>query len=240
MPQTRRRNVMRDIKYIKHAIISTIFGAFVLVGTVLSVSAQDPTQEYRDWQRAQQRAEQRHQVYLRTNSIWDYNQWQAAQRQAQQQYDQYQRTLNHNNNSYYNNGYYNNNGYNNSYYNNSSYTPQYRVYSNGSYYSTDSRGAEMLRQAVRNGYAQGYQQGRMDRRFGRGYNYYSNNMYSNGSYGYRSYVDRNQYQYYFQQGFQRGYEDGYYDRYQYGYRSGNGFSIAAGVLNTILNIARNN
>jgi len=222
---------MRYINHLKNAIISTIFGAFVLVGTVLSVNAQTQTQEYRDWQRAQQRAEQRHQTYMRTGNIWDYNQWQAAQRQAQQRYDIYIRVQNSYNNNGYNNGYYDNTRYNTGQY--------YRVYRNGSYYSTDYRGAEMLRQAVRNGYAQGYQQGRMDRRYGRGHDYYGNSMYSNGNYGYQSYVDRNQYQYYFQQGFQRGYEDGYYSRAQYGYRSGNGFSIAAGVLNTILNISRN-
>src|SRR5260221_448889 len=157
----RGRNIMRDLRYIKHAIISTVFGALLLIGTALSVSAQNQTKEYRDWQRAQQKAEQRHQTYIRTGNIWDYNQWQAAQRQAQQQYDQYQRAQSR----YSNNGYYNNTGYN---------TGGYRVYREGSYYSTDSHGAELLRQAVRNGYAQGYQQGQIDRRYGRGYNYYGN------------------------------------------------------------------
>lgn len=212
-------------------MIGSVFGATLLIATALSVSAQNPTKEYNDWQRAQQRAEQQHQDYLRTRRNRDYDQWQAAQRRAQQQYAQYQRAQSrYGNNGNYNNGYYNNSSYN---------TGQYRVYRDGSYYSTDSRGAELLRQAVRNGYAQGYRQGQMDRRYNRGSNYYGNTMYSNGNYGYQSYVDRNQYQYYFQQGFQRGYEDGYYSRTQYGYRSGNGFSIAAGVLNTILNITRN-
>src|SRR5687768_14483269 len=35
----------------------------------------------------------------------------------------------------------------------------YRVYRNGSYYQTDHRGAELLRQAVNQGYNQGYRQG---------------------------------------------------------------------------------
>ena len=221
---------MRYINHLRNAIIGSIFGATLLIGTALSVSAQNPTREYNDWQRAQQIAEREHQDYMRTGSIRDYNQWQAAMRRAQEQYAQYQRAQSRYSNGYYNNGYYNNSSYN---------TGQYRVYRNGSFYSTDSRGAELLRQAVRNGYAQGYRQGKNDRRYGRGANYYGNNMYSSGNYGYQSYVDRTQYQYYFQQGFQRGYEDGYYSRTQYGYRSGNGFSIAAGVLNTILNITRN-
>ena len=113
----------------------------------------------------------------------------------------------------------------------------YRVYRNGSYYTTDSRGAELLRRAVNSGYQQGYQQGQIDRRYGRGSNYYGNRVYSNGLYGYQSYVAQDQYQYYFQQGFQRGYEDGFNSSSRYGYRSGNSFNILGSVLNTILNIA---
>jgi len=74
----------------------------------------------------------------------------------------------------------------------------------------------------------------MDRRYGRGYNYYSNNVYENGMYGYQSYVGRDQYQYYFQQGFQKGYEDGYNNTYRYGTRSG---GILGNILGTILNLA---
>jgi hypothetical protein len=77
----------------------------------------------------------------------------------------------------------------------------------------------------------------MDRRYGRGYNYYGNSIYSQGSYGYRSYVARDQYQYYFQQGFQRGYEDGYNNTSRYGYRSGSGNNILGNILGTILNLA---
>ena len=219
---------MRDIKYIKNAIISTTLGALILVGAAFSASAQTNTREYRDWQREQQRAEQRHQTYMRTQRSRDYNQWQAAQRRAQERYLIYQRM-------YGNNGYNNNTYYNNSRYN----VGRYRVYNNGAYYVTDSRGAEYLRQAIRNGYSQGYRQGMTDRRYGRGYNFYGNNIYTNGMFGYNSYVASNQYQYYFQQGFQRGYEDGFYSRSNYGYRSGNGFTIAAGILNTILNLTNN-
>jgi hypothetical protein len=112
----------------------------------------------------------------------------------------------------------------------------YRVYRNGSYYQTDYRGAELLRQAVNQGYNQGYRQGMLDRRYGRGGSYYGSSIYRSGTFGYQTYVDRSQYQYYFQQGFQRGYEDGYYSRNQYGTYSGGRASILGSILGAILNI----
>jgi len=224
---------MKKLEF-KKAIIGTIMSAFVLVGASLVAVAQNTNQEYRDWQRAQAEAQMRYQDYLRTRSSWDYREWQNAQRRAQQQYLEYQQATR------YNNSYYNNNGYNNNGYYNNGYSGNrmYRIYRDGSYYSTDSRGAELLRQAVRNGYAQGYRQGQLDRRYGRGHDYYDENMYRNGMFGYQSYVDRGQYQYYFQQGFQRGYEDGYYSTTRYGYRNGTSLNILGNVLNTILNIAQ--
>ena len=113
---------------------------------------------------------------------------------------------------------------------------RYRVYRDGNYYQTDYRGAELLRQAVRDGYAQGYRQGQSDRRYGRNSGYYGSQIYRNGTYGYQSYVDQRQYQYYFQQGFQRGYQDGFHSQSRYGYRSGNGYNILGSILNSILNI----
>src|ERR1041384_4642545 len=89
---------------------------------------------------------------------------------------------------------------------------RYRVYRNGSYYQTDNRGAELLRQAVNQGYQQGYRAGQNDRNYRRGANYGGSSVYRSGNYGYQSYVDSNQYRYYFQQGFQRGYQDGYNSR----------------------------
>jgi flagellar biosynthesis/type III secretory pathway protein FliH len=112
---------------------------------------------------------------------------------------------------------------------------QYRLYRNGSYYQTDYRGAELLRQAVQEGYRQGYRQGVNDRRYGRN-SYYGSNIYRNGTYGYQSYVDRGQYQYYFQQGFQRGYQDGVNSQVRYGYRSNNTMNILGTILNGILNM----
>jgi hypothetical protein len=171
----------------------------------------------------------------------EYNQWQAAQRRAEEEYRQYQMAAGRYGNRYYNNNGYYNNSYNNGYYNNgynNGNTMTYRVYRNGSYYATDDRGAELLRQAVRNGYSLGYQEGQRDRMYRRGFNYSNGSEYRNGVYGYQSYVDRGQYRYYFQQGYQRGYEDGYNNTYRYGVRSGNGFDVLGSVLNTILNFAR--
>jgi hypothetical protein len=222
---------MKKLEF-KKAIIGTIIGAFVLVGTTLVAFAQNSSQEYRDWQQTQAEARMRYQDYLRTRSSRDYHEWQNAQQFAQQeylQYQQYQRALNRYSNGSYDNSYYNN-GYGS--------RRDYRIYRDGSYYTTDSRGAELLRQAIRNGYSQGYREGQLDRRYGRGYNYYEDNMYRNGMFGYQSFVDRGQYQYYFQQGFQRGYEDGYYSTTRYGYRTGTTLNILGNVLNTILNIAQ--
>ena len=113
---------------------------------------------------------------------------------------------------------------------------QYRVYRNGGYYQTDQRGADLLRQAVNAGYQQGYRQGQQDRQSRRNGGYYGSNTYRSGTYGYQSYVDRQQYQYYFQQGFQRGYQDGFNSQSRYGVRSGNGMSILGSILGSILNI----
>lgn len=113
---------------------------------------------------------------------------------------------------------------------------QYRIYRNGSYYTTDNRGVELLRQAVNSGYQQGYRAGQSDRGYRRGSNYRNQSIYRNGNYGYQRYVDSSQYRYYFQEGFQRGYEDGYNSRYQYGNNSNGGLSILGSILQGILNI----
>ena len=234
---------MSTYKLFRNALVTTSFGALLLLGSVTFASAQNMGREYQQWQRAQMEAQQRYQDYLRTRSGRDYQQWQRAQARAQREYSDYQQAMNRSNryrdndgdrdDRRYNNGYYNG-SYNNGYYNNAG---RYRVYTNGSYYEVDSRGAELLRQAIRNGYSQGYRQGQIDRSYRRGYNYGVNSVYNNGLYGWQSYVARDQYQYYFQEGFQRGYEDGYNNTLRYGMRSGNGFNIVSGVLNTILNLA---
>ena len=115
---------------------------------------------------------------------------------------------------------------------------RYRVNRNGRWYNTDQRGANLLRQAVQEGYRQGLQAGRADRNRRVGLNWGGSSIYRSGSYGYQSYVDRSQYQYYFRQGFERGYQDGYNSRYQYGtYNNGVG-NILGSILGSILNVQR--
>ena len=221
---------MRSIN-LKNTIIKAVIGSVVLVGGAMVASAQNVTNEYRDWQRAQIEAQRQYQDYQRTGSQRDYREWQNAQRRAQRQQLQYQRAAARY--GYNNNGY----GYNTSYnagYNNSG---MYRVYRNGRYYTVNSRGAELLRQAVNNGYSQGFRQGQIARQYGRTYNFRNESLYRSGTYGYKSHVARDQYQYYYQQGFERGFEDGYYSRNRYGSSAGTTANILGSVLNTILNIA---
>jgi hypothetical protein len=121
---------------------------------------------------------------------------------------------------------------------------RYRVYRNGSYYNTDQRGADLLRQAVNAGYQQGFHAGRNDRNDRRRATYRNSNVYQSGTHGYQSYVNRSQYQYYFRQGFQRGYQDGsnmqyqndYDGQYQYGFSNNGSRSILGTVLSQILNL----
>ena len=112
---------MKNLKIFRNAILTTVFGALVLVGTALTANAQYNSNEYRQWQRAQMEAQQRYNDYLRSRSPRDYRQWQEAQAKAQREQMQYQTWASRNHNNGYNNGYYTgrNNGYNNSgYYNN--------------------------------------------------------------------------------------------------------------------------
>lgn len=228
------------MKSLRKKIFSIAVGGLALSAAAGLANGQNVNREYRQWQQAQVDAQRR---CSNVRSRGDMRSCQEAQARAQREYNDYVRSSNgYNNNGYYgNNGYYNNN---NGYYNNGGqtvYNPStgqyYRIYRNGQYYNTDYRGYELLRQAVNSGYQQGYRQGETDRRYGRGYNYYGNNVYSSGTYGYQSYVARDQYQYYFQQGFQRGYEDGYNNTSRYGYRSGSNYNILGNILGTILNLA---
>jgi hypothetical protein len=121
---------------------------------------------------------------------------------------------------------------------------RYRVNRNGSWYNTDQRGADLLRQAVNEGYRQGFNAGRSDYQGSRRSSWSNSNIYRTGTYGYQNGVDRGQYQYYFRQGFQRGYQDGSNSRYQDGYNGdfeygtyNNGTpSILGTILNQLLNI----
>jgi hypothetical protein len=218
-----------NIKSIRNGLITAVLGLLALSAASGLANAQDNSREYRDWQRAQTQAQQRYNDYLRTRRSSDYRQWQRAQSEAQRRQLMYQQRA-YNNRRYYPNT-------------NVYVTPgtiagtRYRLYRNGQTYYVDNRGASLLRTAINTGYQQGYQQGLMDRRYGRGFNYYGNRMYSEGLFGYQSYVTQDMYQYYFQQGFQRGYEDGFNNTFRYGTRNGNSFSILGSVIGSILDLA---
>ncbi len=157
----------------------------------------------------------------------------------QQRRDQYNKRNHSGNDRSNGNGYYNGNANANT-----NRNTRYRVYRNGSYYNTDQRGADLLRQAVNQGYRQGFEAARNDRNNRRQSSWNNSNEYRRGTYGYQSYVNQSQYQYYFRQGFQRGYQDGYnsryqndyYGDYQYGSNNGGAFNIFGTILSQILNI----
>ena len=109
---------------------------------------------------------------------------------------------------------------------------RYRVRRGNKTYNTDSRGADLLRQAVNEGYRQGFQAGQEDRRNRHKNNWKKNNIYRSGNQGYDSHVDSSQYRYYFQQGFQKGYDDGYNRRNRYGSNN----SILGTILNKIFRV----
>ncbi|HSF23414.1 MAG TPA: hypothetical protein VLE20_04240 [Blastocatellia bacterium] len=115
--------------------------------------------------------------------------------------------------------------------------PRYRYYRSGRYYQVNQYAADMLRQAVRNGYEEGVRAGLSDREDRWRASYQDSYAYQDATYGYSGYyVALSDYRYYFREGFRRGYEDGYYGRYRYGSNSNGAFSILAGVLQTILNL----
>ena len=216
---------MTNLKSIKKLLMGVSLGLIVLVGAAISASAQNVERELRQLQNAQRQAQIAYQRYQRSGNPAHYRNWQNAQARVQREQLQYNRAVALTNSGYgaYRTGY-------------SNAPRMYRIYQGGRYYNVEQRGVELLRSAVQQGYSQGYRQGQIDRQYRRSYNYGTHSMYRSGTYGYQSYVARNQYQYYFQQGFQRGYEDGFNSSYRYGVRSGNGFNILAGVLNTILQV----
>jgi hypothetical protein len=120
----------------------------------------------------------------------------------------------------------------------SDYGPyNYRYSRGGSYYETNRYGAQMLQQAVNQGYEEGYRAGLADREDGWGFDPQNAIGYEDASYGYNGYyVDLNEYRHYFREGFRRGYEDGYHSRSQYGRYSNGSGSILGAILETILNL----
>lgn len=115
------------------------------------------------------------------------------------------------------------------------HTYRYRV--SDAYRETNQFGADLLREAVRNGYTQGYRAGAADRADHWRFDYANSPAYQEATFGYGGrYVDRSDYSFYFRQGFQRGYSDGYYSRRKYGTLSNGTASILANVLGGILQL----
>jgi hypothetical protein len=117
------------------------------------------------------------------------------------------------------------------------YTPaNYRYIRGGRYYETNEYGANLLRQAVNNGYEEGFGAGQADRQDRWAPDYRTSYAYQDANYGYDGYyVDQDDYNYYFREGFQRGYGDGYNSRYQYGRNSNGTYIVLDVVLSQILN-----
>jgi len=93
----------------------------------------------------------------------------------------------------------------------------YRYNIRGVYRETSQYGADVLRQAVNQGYEQGYRAGSIDRDDGAPANFQRALDFETDGFGYTgAYVPQSDYSYYFSEGFQRGYDDGYWNRSQYG------------------------
>ena len=113
----------------------------------------------------------------------------------------------------------------------------YRYNRGGSYYETNEYGANLLRQALNNGYQEGYHAGRADQQDRWGSNYEDSFAYQDANYGYSGYyVERDDYNHYFREGFRRGYEDGYGSRSQYGRYSSGRYSLLGTILSQILGL----
>lgn len=117
-------------------------------------------------------------------------------------------------------------------------TNRYRINRDGAYYQTDERGVELLKQAVNTGYQEGYRAGRNDRNSRRASSYNTSVVYRKGNYGYQSYVESGQYQYYFKQGFERGYQDGFNSRYENGRNDNGAINILGNILENILTVEK--
>jgi len=225
---------------IKKLVAASALGLVTILGTSEIANAQRDHNDQKQERRIDKQQEkiEKQRAKIERNRIRAEQERQAEWARQNQRMETYQRRQDDRNNrdARYGNGRWDGN--------NNSNSNRYRVYRNGSYYNTDQRGAELLRQAVNEGYRQGFQAARNDRNNRRRVSYSNSNVYQTGSYGYQSYVNRGQYQYYFRQGFQRGYQDGsntryqndYDGQYQYGYNNNGSMSILGTILSQILNI----
>lgn len=118
------------------------------------------------------------------------------------------------------------------------YTPvTYRYTVNGNTRQTNRYGGDLLKQAVRYGYAEGYRSGQADAQDRAPYNYRTTYAYTDANYGYNGqYVDQSDYNYYFREGLRRGYDDGYYSHTQYGTVTSGNPSILSSLITSIVNL----
>jgi hypothetical protein len=115
--------------------------------------------------------------------------------------------------------------------------PTFRYQFGGTYHETNQYGADLLRQAVNNGYRRGYGAGTADRADHWRSDYANSPEFREATFGYTgSYVDLGDYSYYFREGFRRGYQDGYSARLRYGSESNGAYSMLGNVLAGILHL----
>jgi hypothetical protein len=115
--------------------------------------------------------------------------------------------------------------------------PSFRYSRGGRYYQVNQYAAQLLQDAVNDGYEQGMDAGRADREDRWHFDYRNTFAYEDAAYGYNGlYVDRDEYAYYFREGFRRGYEDGYYARYRYGVRESGNVRILGDILRVIIDL----
>ena len=113
----------------------------------------------------------------------------------------------------------------------------YRYVANGANRQTNQYGAEVLRQAVRNGYAQGYRAGQADQQDHSAASFQSTFAYRDANHGYVGRdVDQSDYNFYFREGLERGYADGFAHRAQYGTVVKGVATIHEALLTTILGL----
>ncbi len=102
---------------------------------------------------------------------------------------------------------------------------------------TNKFGADVMRQAVSNGYQQGFAAGRADRKDHWPSNYQQSSGYLDANFGYGgNYLPQSDYNYYFREGFRRGYEDGFATHSQYGTVVNGSPSILGNILTGILGL----
>lgn len=212
---------------LRRIAISTAFGLATILGTSELANAQSDRRDDRREQRADRQQDRATKAQVKAD-----RQRAILERQRQAAWAQRNRQI------------VNTRYRGNSNYDRNSTVTRYRVMRNGSYYNTNQHGAELLRQAVNQGYQQGFQVGRNDRNGNRNVSWSNSRVYQTGNYGYQTGVTQSQYRYYFQQGFQRGYQDGsnsryqndYNGDYQYGSSNNGSMNILGTILNSILNL----